>query len=481
VSELTVAIERHLLAEVWTSNEVHRNLLHLCDDIGHRFAGSASEHAAAEFLRWKMGEYGMRDVHLEEFPIYSWERGESHVELLSPVKRTIAAIAMPYSPSSDVEGELIDLGEGRERDFGRPGTVITGKVVVIDGDASARPGESRSHRTDKYRRAIAGGAVACLFVNRNAGQLRATGSLYAGTPGGQTPADHEASIPGLAISYEGGALFRRMADRGRVTVHIRTSGRTVPSHSANVIGSVPGRDQDELVVFGAHYDGHDTAQAAGDNAAGALVALEVGRLLAPFAGCLRRTIRIVCFGAEEIGLLGSFHHVERHLHDRGGSALRWAMNLDTAGNGPGGQELLTVTAAPDLIPHFERWGKEHHYPFEVRSGLNPHSDHFPFFLQGFPSGWLASLGDATGTGRWAAAAFGHTEADTVDKVSLRGLQMSAALAARLAITLAQEEELPALHRSPDDVRKALQEAGLSEFLEGHWGLANRVSGSQIRS
>ena len=94
---------------------------------------------------------------------------------------------------------------------------------------------------------------------------------------------------------------------------------------------------------------------------------------------------------------------------------------------------------------------------------------------------LASLGDATGTGRWAAAAFGHTEADTVDKVSLRGLQMSAALAARLAITLAQEEELPALHRSPDDVRKALQEAGLSEFLEGHWGLANRVSGSQIRS
>lgn len=34
--------------------------------------------------------------------------------------------------------------------------------------------------------------------------------------------------------------------------------------------------------------------------------------------------------------------------------------------------------------------------------------------------------------------------------------------------------------TPDEVRKALQEAELSEFLEGHSGLANRVSGSQTR-
>jgi aminopeptidase YwaD len=481
MSELSREIERHVLAEVWTSNEVHRNLLHLCDDIGHRFAGSASEHAAAEFLRQKMAEYGLRDVHLEQFPMYSWERGESDVKVLSPVERPIAAVAMPYSPSSDVEGELIDLGEGREPDFARLGAAIHGNVVVADADPSARPGERRSHRTDKYRRAVEGGAVACLFVNRNAGQLHATGSLYGRTPEGRTPAEHEASIPGLAISYESGALLRRVAERGPARVRIRTTARTARSRSANVIGSVPGRDEGEVVLFGAHYDGHDAAQAAADDAAGALVALEVGRVLAPCARRLRRTIRIVCFGAEEVGLLGSFHHVERHLQDQGGPVLRWAMNLDNAGNGPGGQELLVVTAGPDLVPYFQRWGKEHHYPFDVRSGLNPHTDHFPFFLQGIPSGWLTSLGDATGTGRWAASALAHTEADTVDKISLRGLQMSAALAARLAVTLALEEELPARHRSHHEVRKALQEAELSEFLEGHWGLANRVSGSQITS
>jgi Zn-dependent M28 family amino/carboxypeptidase len=176
-----------------------------------------------------------------------------------------------------------------------------------------------------------------------------------------------------------------------------------------------------------------------------------------------------------VGLLGSFHHAERLAASRGEPVLRWMTNLDSAGNGPGGQELLTVTAAPDLVPYFQRWGERHHYQFDVRSGLTVHSDHFPFFLRGIPSGWLASRGDATGTGRWTASAFGHTGADTVDKVCLRGLQMAAALAARLAVTLVEEEKLPVSQRSPDEVRSVLQDAQLSDFLARHWGLANRAA------
>ena len=38
--------------------------------------------------------------------------------------------------------------------------------------------------------------------------------------------------------------------------------------------------------------------------------------------------------------------------------------------------------------------------------------------------------------------WGHTEADTLDKISLRGLQMSAILVARLAARMAQDDELP---------------------------------------
>ena len=59
-------IERQVLGEIWTSDEPYRNLLQLCDGIGHRFGGSASEHAAAEFLQRMLREYGLEQVRLEE-------------------------------------------------------------------------------------------------------------------------------------------------------------------------------------------------------------------------------------------------------------------------------------------------------------------------------------------------------------------------------------------------------------------------------
>jgi hypothetical protein len=69
--ETAKTIERHVLGEVWTSDEIYRSLRYLCDDLGSRFGGSTSEHAAAEYLLGKMRDYGLQNVHLEEFPVYT--------------------------------------------------------------------------------------------------------------------------------------------------------------------------------------------------------------------------------------------------------------------------------------------------------------------------------------------------------------------------------------------------------------------------
>ena len=50
MDEVSGAIERRVLGEVWTSDAIYRHLRHLCDDLGARFGGSASEHAAAAYL-----------------------------------------------------------------------------------------------------------------------------------------------------------------------------------------------------------------------------------------------------------------------------------------------------------------------------------------------------------------------------------------------------------------------------------------------
>src|SRR6476646_4535065 len=87
------AVERQILGEVWTSDEIYRHLRHLCDDLGSRFGGSTSEQAGAQFLLGKMREHGLQRVHLEEFPVYTWERGGCELRLVEPVERQISAIA----------------------------------------------------------------------------------------------------------------------------------------------------------------------------------------------------------------------------------------------------------------------------------------------------------------------------------------------------------------------------------------------------
>lgn len=89
-------------------------------------------------------------------------------------------------------------------------------------------------------------------------------------------------------------------------------------NSQNVIGVLRGAGalQDEWVVIGAHYDhiGIRNGQinnGADDNASGTAGVLELARLLAQhranngFGSPDRRSIMLVAFGAEELGLLGS--------------------------------------------------------------------------------------------------------------------------------------------------------------------------------
>ncbi len=471
MDEVSGAIERRVLGEVWTSDAIYRHLRHLCDDLGARFGGSASEHAAAAYLLQQMRGYGLQRVLLEEFPVYTWERGACELALVAPVERRFSAIAMPFSGSGDFAGELVDVGEGESADFARAGDAVRGKIVLSAAETN-RPGEVTLHRTDKYRLAVEAGAAGYVFVNKNPGLLHITGALYARNPGGAEDTDHEAPIPAVGVTFEAGSLIRRLAERGPAQVRLHLQNRTYRSHSANVVGDIPGGERpEEIVLFGGHYDGHDIAQGAADDAAGTLVGLEVGRVLAPFAGQLRRTVRIICFGYEELGLGGSWRHAERYAPTDSAETLRFVMNLDGAGRGGGGQERITATGDAALEAYFRGLPAKLRYDFEVANRISAHSDHFPFFLAGFPS---ATLSSRDATAGMVGRGYGHTEGDTVDKVSLRGLQMGAAFAARVALALATVDPFPVERRDEAAVRAVLERADQAHFLVHHWGRANRV-------
>ncbi|NCF69503.1 MAG: aminopeptidase, partial [Chloroflexi bacterium] len=58
-------LDRKIVGDIYTSNELMDNLGTLCDEYGSRFAGSTEEREAAEFMKAKLIEYGLTDVILK--------------------------------------------------------------------------------------------------------------------------------------------------------------------------------------------------------------------------------------------------------------------------------------------------------------------------------------------------------------------------------------------------------------------------------
>lgn len=444
--------EKAVIGEIWTSDRAYQNLLHLCDVIGDRFAGSESEHRGADYLAEQARAAGLQDVELQEYPFTGWTRGPVRLEVIEPIARVLDAIVLPYSPTADLEGEAIWVGDGEEEDFVRLGEQIRGKIVVSAAETSPGAGKRSSHRREKFARAIAAGAIAFLFVNQNPGMLAITGALAAGFP---------AELPGIGLPKESGEYIIRLLERGPVRLHLRVEGYFQPTTSKNVLARVgPAESGGEFLLTGAHYDAHDIAVGALDNTAGAVVVLEAARALATVADLLPLPIRVIFFAGEEIGLVGAWHYADTMKADL--HRCRFVLNVDSCSQGAPGNENLNLCGFPDLVPYFEGLGKKMAYEIPVKSNLSAYSDHFPFAVAGVPN---ASMGSSDAASRLVGRGWGHTAADTVDKVTPKSLQASAVSVARLLLRIAFESEWPAQHRSREAMAETIAASPIGWYVE----------------
>lgn len=448
-----VEIEKEITGEIFTNEEIFNNLTILCDEIGSRFAGTESERKAVQFILNKFKKYNLDNPHLEEYEYNGWIRGETKLSIIAPIEKEVKAISLPYCPSTPeegIKGEVVDLGHGTPEDFKREKENIPGKIVLV---TSFSPPYFRRwiHRVEKYGRSVEAGAIGFLFMNHYPGLLAPTGSARF---------NREAEIPALGITREDGEYIKRLMKRGKVRVKIETKHTTKKMKSWNIVGEIKGSEKpDEIIIIGAHFDGHDISQGAMDDAAGACIVMEVARVLAKYQGYLKRTVRFICFSAEEIGLIGSHAYINQHKDIV--KKIKFMLNLDGAGRAarPG----MMLQGFPEMIPFLKQLIKNMNYPVPVEDRLGMYSDYFPFVLEGVPSGTLAGgkafREFASGRG------FGHTEADTVDKLDLRDMQEASMVVARLVIRLANIDEIPVKHKSKEEIIKLLEEYGYLEILK----------------
>ncbi|NLS77844.1 MAG: M28 family peptidase [Chloroflexi bacterium] len=443
-------LDKALIGEIWTSDESWRNLLYLCDACGHRFMGSPGYRQAAEFVAERFSAYGLQNVALEPFSVRGWQRGPARLHVLGEWAREVPCIALPYCVPCDQELELLDLGTGTPEEIDRQRAAIPGKAVIVS--SAMPPGDKRYiHRMEKYMRAQEAGARAFLFVNASPGDMVITGGLP----------ERGSDIAGVGLSYESGALLSRLLSRGPLRARLRVESASAPITSWNVVGEIPGGERaDEMIVVGGHLDSHDLCAGAADNASGIAMVLEAARALSSLPGPLARTARFVAFGVEELGLIGSEAYATAHAAELG--RVQFMLNLDVAGANIAND--LALQSCPEEEGYFRAMGEAMAYTLNAHPAFHPYSDHFAFVMAGVPAGALGHSGGEPRKG------YAHTAADTVDKLSPVELRLSAMVAARIALRLAQDTAWKPAHRTAEAVRELLINSPFVEALryEGRW-------------
>ncbi|NHN47376.1 M28 family peptidase [Halostella sp. JP-L12] len=410
-------------------------------DVGNRMAGSEGERRAAEATRDALERAGARDARLDEYDIQGWTRGDSAVRAAGTGQE---CIALPRSPAGEATAELVDLGHGLPEDFEERD--VEGKVVMARSDAPDYY-ERYVHRREKYYHAVEGGAAAFVYRNHVEGCLPPTGSVG-------TADDPIGEIPAVGVSKEVGARLARRFDGDEVTVEVEADLHEATSQN---VRAELGPDTDDAVLVTSHVDAHDIAEGAMDNGAGTAMVVEVARALAEREDELDTRVRFVAFGAEEVGLVGSEHAAEGADLDR----VRTVLNFDGVVRG---RTLSFYTHGFDaLTDAAESVADRYGHPVETIPELGPHSDHWPYVKWGVPGYHVMSKTGDEGRG------WGHTYADTLDKLERRDLREQAVLLTDLAVELA-DESFDAEPKTPDQIASALEEQDLAEGMKitGDW-------------
>ncbi len=428
------------IGETFTS-DVGWTHLEALVDVGNRMAGSEGERAGAELTREALSAAGARNARLEPFEIQGWSREESAIETAD---ERLACIALPRSPAETVEGELVDVGYGLPEEF--EAADLEGAVAVVRSDVPSHY-DRYLHRREKYYHAVEAGAAAFVYRNHVEGQLPATGSVgTAEAPIGE--------IPAVGVSKEVGArLVRRSAGE---PVAVSVDAAVGDAESANVHAEL-GPETDERLLVTSHVDAHDVAEGALDNGAGTATVVEVANALARREDELDCRVEFVAYGAEEVGLVGSSHHADGADPD----LIRAVVNNDGVVRG---RTLEFYTHGfPELAGAAEAVADRFGHPVETIPKLGPHSDHWPFVVDGVPGYHVMSVTDGAGRG------FGHTAADTLDKLDRRNLRESAILLTELVVELAGED-VEIDHREPAEIAAELEAQGLATGMKvtGDW-------------
>jgi carboxypeptidase Q len=291
----------------------------LTTEVGPRPAGTEAEARAREWAVRRLKALGFANVHVETYDMPVWVRGEERAEIVSPFPQKLVVTALGNSgatPAGGISAQVIGFDSLAELEAA-PDSAVRGKIVFVTHAMTATQDGSQYGYYGAVRRtgpSVASRKGAAAIV------IRSIGTDYHRNPhtGVQIWGEGARPIPAGALSLPDAEQLQRILKRGKpVTMRLLLTPRNLGiRQSGNVVAEVRGSDPDSgIVLVGGHLDSWDLGTGAIDNAAGvAITAAAAKRIMA--AGRPRRTIRVVWFGAEEVGGNGGNAYLEAHRQEK---------------------------------------------------------------------------------------------------------------------------------------------------------------------
>ena len=298
--------------------------------------------------------------------------------------------------------------------------------------------------------AQAAGASAVIIFNQGNTPLReglVTGTLFGVN---QTPL----GIPVVGASFADGSALAQPGSRAHVVVSSPESRPQV-----NVIAELPGRNDTNVVMAGAHLDSVLAGPGINDNGSGSSALLEIAQQISKLKP--ENTVRFAWWGAEESGLLGSRAYVAEQVENGGIDDIALYLNFDMVAS----PNYIFMTydgdesgfPAPVVVPEgsvqieklFESYYTYAGVPYDDAE-FSGRSDYQAFIQNGIPAGGLFTGAEVPKTalqasiwGGTAGAQYDpcyHLACDDIDNLSLEALDVNTDAIATAVLTYAYSTE-----------------------------------------
>ncbi|TRX52855.1 M20/M25/M40 family metallo-hydrolase [Thalassomonas sp. M1454] len=408
----------------------------LTTEVGARMIGTEADKRAIKWAVDKMNALGFDKVWTEEVTHYQWIRGDVEAQVLAPFPHRVEAIALGESVGTGEQGLTAEVVHFKTLDDlkAAPSDSLKGKIAFISYRMERHItgkgyGKAVGARVTGAQVAAEKGAVA--FIMRSVG----TDDNRLGHTGVTRYKDGVKRIPAVALSNPDADLlvnqFRRQKPVEFSLKVTAMRNESVEVKGANVIGEITGSElPNEIVALGAHLDSWDVGTGAVDDGLGVAMTMAATAHIAKLSQRPKRTIRVILFAGEEVGLLGAKQYVIDHKDELNQHviAVEWDFGLGKIYSMQANVAENAKPAIAELANYVAPLGVE----FNPANKARGQSDMGAVTDLGVPAMNFAPDGS-----RYFDVH--HTDNDTLDKVSPQDLQQNTSVYTIFAYFAAQAD------------------------------------------